>query len=160
DDPVLVWKAATADMHPRVDRTEIARAYAEDPIAARAEYGAQFREDVDAYVTEEVVEANVVPGRTDPLPPWREYRYVAFVDPSGGMNDSFAVAVAHKEVGSDGLERIEIDMLLETRAPYDPLVVTKLYCGALQAYGITRVLGDGYAGAWPRAMFKTHGIQY
>src|SRR5262249_35363196 len=60
DDPVLVWKAATADMHPRVDRTEIARAYAEDPIAARAEYGAQFREDVDAYVTEEVVEANVV----------------------------------------------------------------------------------------------------
>jgi hypothetical protein len=43
---VLVWKAETRAMNPRIDPWVIDEAYASDPEAARAEYGAEFRNDL------------------------------------------------------------------------------------------------------------------
>jgi hypothetical protein len=48
----LVWKADTATMNPKIDPAIIAEAYDSDPEAARAEYGAEFRDDLADYITE------------------------------------------------------------------------------------------------------------
>jgi hypothetical protein len=82
-DPVIVWRADTRTMNPTVDETVIARAYLDDPASAAAEYGAEFRTDVENFLSREVIDAVVVPGRHE-LPHRSGINYVAFVDPSGG----------------------------------------------------------------------------
>ncbi len=58
DDPrVLSWQAPTEIMNPSIDRDFIAEAYERDPISANAEYGAQFRSDVQSFISLEAVEA-------------------------------------------------------------------------------------------------------
>ena len=78
---VLVVKAATEVLNPG-DRATIAEAYEDDPEAARAEWGAEFRSDLADFVQREVVEALVSPGVFE-RPPISGARYHAFVDPSG-----------------------------------------------------------------------------
>jgi len=55
--PVLVWKAATRLMNPSVPQQFIDDALADDPAHATAEYMAEFRTDVEAFVSIEAVEA-------------------------------------------------------------------------------------------------------
>jgi len=57
-DPVLVWQAPTLTMHPALDRQVVADAYAEDPAVAGAEYGAEFRSDLERIFTREVLSAS------------------------------------------------------------------------------------------------------
>ncbi len=85
--PVLVWQATTRDMNPTVSGLTIQAAYLRDQAAATAEYGAQFRSDVEGFLPLEVVESRIVPHRFE-LPPLGDSSYVAFVDPSGGQQDS------------------------------------------------------------------------
>jgi hypothetical protein len=153
-DPVLVWQADTAAMNPVVDRQIIADAYAADPAAARAEYGAEFRTDVETFLSREVVEACVVPGR-HVLPPAADLPYVAFVDPSGGVGDSFALAIAHREGAS-----IILDLLHERRAPLSPAETVAEFVALLRPYRLTRVTGDRYSEEFIREHFQTHGIHY
>src|SRR5262249_46980928 len=68
DGDVLVWRAPSLAMNPTLDPAVVEEALAEDPEAARAEYLAEFRTDVAAFVSREAVEAAVVPGRRS-LPP-------------------------------------------------------------------------------------------
>src|SRR5260370_29835728 len=56
---VLVWQADTQTMNPQVDADTIAEAYADDPIAASAEYWAQFRSDLESFISREAVDAVV-----------------------------------------------------------------------------------------------------
>ena len=67
-DEVLVWQAATRDMNPSVPQSYIDRHVAEDAARAAAEYGAQFRSDIEGFVAREVIDAATVPGRYE-LPP-------------------------------------------------------------------------------------------
>ena len=52
-------------------------------VAALAELGAQFRTDVEKFISREAVERVIVPGRLE-LPKMSGVSYRAFVDPSGG----------------------------------------------------------------------------
>ena len=72
-DAVLVWQADTRSMNPSVDEQVIAEAYNQDESAAAAEYGAQFRRDIEGFVSAEAVGAVVVPGRYE-LPRVSEVR--------------------------------------------------------------------------------------
>src|SRR5580704_9667062 len=87
DAPVLVWRAPTLTMNPSVPRRVIDEAYEVDPASAAAEYGAEFRTDVETFVTREAVEACVSLGVRERPPVLDEY-YSAFVDPSGGSADA------------------------------------------------------------------------
>jgi hypothetical protein len=49
-------------MNPSVPQSTIDAAYERDPASAEAEYGAQFRSDIEAYINREAVEAAVTPG--------------------------------------------------------------------------------------------------
>jgi hypothetical protein len=54
-DPVLVWQAPPLAMNPAVPEAFVRKAYEDDPVAAAAEFGAEFRRDVEVFVTREAV---------------------------------------------------------------------------------------------------------
>ncbi|GBQ75757.1 hypothetical protein AA14337_0313 [Acetobacter malorum DSM 14337] len=150
----LVWKAATREMNPEFDEQEEREAYEEDPAAAAAEYGAEFRSDIASFVAPEVIEGCTAAGRYE-LPRDSRHRYVAFVDPSGGSSDSMTLAIAHQES-----ECAVLDLVREKKAPFSPESTVVEFCETLKAYGVTSVTGDRYAGEWPREQFRKNGVEY
>jgi hypothetical protein len=151
----IVWTAPTRDMNPTIRQSVIDRAVAEDPSAARAEWYAEFREDLETFLTSDVVEQAVVAGRGE-LPMIPGALYYAFVDPSGGRADSFTMAVSHLEASG----RVVLDCLRERRPPFTPLDVVKEYSDLVKTYGLFRVSGDRYAGAWVQTAFEENGVHY
>jgi hypothetical protein len=137
-----------------VDQAIIAEAYEADPAAAAAEYGAEFRRDIEGFVSREAVEACVVPGRFE-LGPVPGVEYVAFTDPSGGSSDSMTLALAHQES-----ERAVLDLVRERRPPFSPEDVVSEFAVILKAFRCASVTGDRYGGEWPPERFSVHGIQY
>jgi hypothetical protein len=152
--PLLVWKAATRTMNPSVPQRIVDEAMEADPASAAAEYGADFRTDVETFVAREVVDAAVVLGRYE-LPAAADNLYLAFVDPSGGSADSMTLAIAHRDH-----DRAVLDAVRERRPPFSPDDVVTEFAALLKVYGITEVHGDRYAGEWPRERFRVHGIEY
>lgn len=153
-DPTLVWQAATRRMNPSVPQTFIDAEMERDGASARAEYLAQFRADIEAFITCEAVEAciskNVYErGRVTGI------GYSAFCDPSGGSADSMTLAIASKQNGVATL-----DALRERKPPFSPEQVVSEFATLLKSYGITKVLGDRYAGEWVKEPFRAHGITY
>jgi hypothetical protein len=153
-DDSLVWRAPSLTMNPTLDPAVVEQALAEDEPRARAEYLAEFRTDVEAFVSLEVVRACILPSRAE-LPPMRSVHYRAFTDPSGGSADSWTLAIGHKE-----RERLVVDCIRERRAPFVPTEVAAEYAALCKAYHVTEVTGDRYAGEWPREAFKAHGVRY
>jgi hypothetical protein len=68
DAPVLVWRAPTVAMNPTVSESDIAAEYEKDPASAAAEYGAQFRTDVESFIGIEAVRACIAPGVRERAP--------------------------------------------------------------------------------------------
>jgi hypothetical protein len=153
--PVLVWQAETRTMNPTVPQAFIDEELERDGARAAAEYLAQFRSDIESFISREVVDAAVTPGRHE-LPRLGNVAYRGFVDPSGGNADSFTLAIAHRESGNN----VVLDLLRERRPPFSPEVVVGEFAAALKTYGVRRVTGDHYAGEWPREQFRKSGIQY
>jgi hypothetical protein len=96
DPKILVAHGPSRDLNPELDQKKIDRAFEKDPVSAAAEYGAQFRSDIEGFVSTEAVDACVDRGVLE-RPYERRHFYAAFVDPSGGANDSFTLAIAHRE---------------------------------------------------------------
>ena len=67
-DPVLLWHAPTRVMNPSVPQAMIDAATERDPSHARAEYGAQFRDDIESYIKLDVVERCVAVGVSERPP--------------------------------------------------------------------------------------------
>jgi hypothetical protein len=155
DARVLVWKAGTAEMNPSIDRAIIEEAYESDPEAARAEYGAEFRDDLADYISKEAIDAVVCWGRAE-LPPEPGQVYSAFCDPSGGVSDAMTLAIGHLSRRSV----CTLDALLEIRPPFDPEQAVARCAALLRRYQVATVSGDKYAGEWPRARFAEHGITF
>lgn len=156
DGDVLVWVAPTWRMNPAVPRESgiIAQAYADDDAVASAEYGAEFRRDVESFLSREVIDAATIRGRHE-LPPLPDISYQAFVDPSGGASDSFTLAIAHGDNG-----RAVLDVVRETKPPFSPESVITDYAALLKLYRINVVTGDRYAGEFPREQLRKHGVDY
>lgn len=157
DSPVLVWKGDTLSMNPSIDQALIDEAYENDPEAADAEYGANFRKDLEAFVSEDTINALIASGRNS-LPPLSGVNYFAFVDPSGGSSDSMTMAIGHLELRDR--ERVVIDRAEERKPPFSPDVVVDEFCGILKEYGVNAVTGDQYGGEWCREPFRKHGVNY
>jgi hypothetical protein len=158
-DPILVWQAPTRAMNATVPQADIDAHMAEDPARASAEYLAQFRTDVETFISREVIDAAVVPGRHD-LPRMDGVTYTGFTDPSGGSSDSMTLSICHVEGDAFGVKRSVTDLIRETKPPFSPDAVVAEFAALLKAYGIHTVWGDRYAGVWPRERFAVHGINY
>lgn len=155
EDPnVLFWKAPTWVMNRTITRADLNSEFERDPERANADYGAEFRRDVERYVSLEVLAACVDHGRHS-LPPRKEINYVGFVDPSGGSQDAFTIAIGHRHDDS-----VIIDLLNAWPPPFSPDSVVQEACAIFKMYGIVYVSGDKYAGEWPTERFAAHGIVY
>jgi hypothetical protein len=151
---ILVWKAATRDMNPSFPQRVIDRAIERDPASARAEYGAEFRDDVGGWADLALIEATVDTGVTV-RPPNKEFSYISFCDPSGGARDSFTAAVAHFEDGVSVL-----DCLVEIKAPFNPTSATQQIADVLKSYGVHATMGDRYSAQWVIDAFAKCGVKY
>jgi hypothetical protein len=166
DSDVLVWSAPTTVMNPTIRQSVIDRDMEADPEMARCEWFAEFRSDLESYLSIDAVEAVIVQGRLE-LPPTRyaqgryeqipqiHVRYTAFVDPSGGRRDAATLAIAHKSG-----DMVILDVAKAWRAPHDPAVVVGEMAAILKNYNVNQVVGDRYAGEWPRQEFQKHHITY
>lgn len=152
----LIWQSATRTMNPTFSQQTIDAAMEKDPADARAEYYAEFRGDVDAFITREVVDACTIAGRVELLPA-AGIKYVAFTDPSGGSSDSMTLAIAHKDRISNN---VVIDAVRAVKPPFSPNAVVNEFAKLLKAYRVTDVTGDRYGGLWPSERFRAHGIRY
>ena len=154
DPLILVAKAPSRTMNPSLSQRVVDRAVEADPEAASAEYMAEFRGDLEIFVSREAIERCITTG-VSLRSPLDSVSYRAFVDPSGGSNDAMTVAIAH----SEGKRQI-LDCVLEKRAPFSPDAVVWEFAQTLKEYRISKVTGDRYAGEWPRERFSAAGITY
>jgi hypothetical protein len=155
DSRILVAQGTSRDFNPTLRQSVIDRAMERDPAAASAEYLAQFREDIAAFVSREVVESAVVPGRHE-LAPVSAISYLGFIDPSGGSVDAMTVAISHRD--QDG--RAVLDAVREVRPPFSPEAVIGEFAGLLKSYGVGHVAGDKFGGEFPVEQFAKVGIRY
>ena len=152
DDPTLVVNAPTPIMNPTISADVIAEARRRDPVAAAAEWGAEFRTDVESFADLDTVDRATVSGRSVLLPV-DGVSYVGMLDAAGGSGrDSMTVAVAHLEQGV-----ARLDVVREWRPPFSPDQATAEAAAVLTPY-TTVVYADRYAGDWPVVAFQKHGI--
>jgi hypothetical protein len=155
DPRIIIAQGASRDFNPSLSQAVVDRAYARDAAAASAEYGGQFRADIESLLTREAVEA-VISIDVRERPFVLRTRYAAFVDPAGGSGkDSFTMCIGHREGPG-----IIVDAIRERRPPFSPDQAVAEFCVLLKQYRISRVVGDRYAGEWPREAFRKHGIAY
>jgi hypothetical protein len=155
DDDCLVVHGASRVFNPTLAERVVEDALRRDPAAARAEWLAEWRDDIAAFLSRELVEAVVERGVVVRAPQ-PDIDYHAFADPSGGLGDSFTAAVAHR--GADGA--CVLDCLIEINPPFDPAVATREIAATLKSSGITKVIGDRYAANWVAGEFGRNDISY
>jgi hypothetical protein len=151
---VLFIKAATRKLNPTIPQAVIDKAYIDDPVAAASEWGAEFRNDLAGWLNRETIEAAV---DTDIFlrPPISANFYSGFCDPSGGVRDSFTLAVSHAE-GDVGV----VDAIVEVKAPFSPAEAVAQIAAVLKSYRLTSVCGDRYGSQFVVDAFAQHGITY
>ena len=153
DNPnVLVAQAPSRTMNPTLPQRVVDDAMLDDAARASAEYLAQFRSDIEAFLSLDAVEAATRP-KNLALPYVSGTRYFGFADPGGGGKDEYTLAIAHR-VGNG----IVVDRVEGRRG--NPAAITQDFCAILSEYKIQRVQGDRYAGAWVPTEFARHGITY
>jgi hypothetical protein len=156
DPLILVAQGASRTFNPTLSQSIIDRATERDHASAAAEYGAEFRKDIESFVPIEAVRACVSSGIFERAPE-RGISYHGFVDPSGGSADSFTLAIGH-------VDRVRsiivVDALRETKPPFSPETVVNDYALLLKSYSIDRITGDRYAGLWPVEAFGKADIKY
>lgn len=159
DPHILVAQADSRTMNPSLPARVVEQAMERDPASAAAEFGAQFRTDLETFVLREAVDAVVQPGRFE-LGYISKWRYRGFCDPSGGSGkDSFTLSIAHDE-HRNGQTVSVVDAVREVPPPFSPETVIGEFAALLKSYRISTVAGDRYAGEFPRELFRKQGITY
>jgi hypothetical protein len=153
DPRILVARGASRELNPSLPQAVIDRATERDPLSASSEYLANFRTDIEGFVTREAAEACVDDGVFERPP--GNFHYVAFTDPSGGSVDGFTLAIAHRE-GNRGI----LDCVRERSPPFSPEAVVDEFASLLKSYRCSVVHGDKYGGEFPRELFQKRGITY
>lgn len=149
---ILIAQAASRTLNPDLPERIVEDALKEDAPRASAEYLAQFRSDIEQFLTVELIDQSM---RNEPmtLPYQRGEEYFAFVDPAGGGADEFTMAIGHR----DG-DFVVVDALRGQKG--DPARITEAYVDVLKQYRIRKVYGDNYSGEWAKQEFRKHGIAY
>jgi len=157
DGNVLSVRAPTWVMNPTLpkDGEFIAGEFQKDPAWARAEYGAEWRDDIETFVSLDAVQACIEVGVRERKTA-RRNRYVAFVDMAGGSGgDSATLALAHRE-GDTAV----LDCVREIKPPFSPESVIEEYADLVKSYRCTKVYGDRFGGEFPREIFRRHGMNF
>ena len=154
-DPVLVWQAPTRDMNPTISQAVIDSALEKDAARYSAEYMAEFRSDLEAFVNPEAVERAVING-THELSPMAGATYVGFADAAGGSGtDSFAAAVAFRDHTTG---RTILAGVRERKPPFSPEATITDLAQFFLSYGLQKIYADRWGGEFPVEQFRKHGV--
>lgn len=151
---MLVVRGATTTFNPTFDQATVDKAIESDPPRYQAEYNSIWRDDLQTFLSRDLLDAAVDVG-VRVRSPLNGVSYFAFGDPSGGVSDSFTMAISHREG-----ERIVLDLIYERRPPMNPSEVVAEIAALLKGYRITTITGDRYAAQWVVTAFAKHGIRY
>jgi hypothetical protein len=150
----LIWQSPSLLMNPCLPRAEVERAYKADPISADAEYGANFREASNEFISLAAVAARTSEGVTER--PYRDdHRYYAFLDSSGGRGDSACLCIGHYEA-----KRAVQDVLREIPAPHSPQHACAEFAAILKGFHVHEVFGDRFAASFVQEYLERAGISY
>ena len=155
DPCVLVAKGSSIDFNNTLPQAVIDRALEKDPVAARSEYLAEFRSDVEEFVSLDAVRACINPNIFE-RPPQSNLTYHGFVDPSGGSADAMSLAVGHVDMAR---QVMCVDCIRCVDPPFSPEVCEE-FSRVLKSYRISKIIGDKYGGVWCREQFGRFGILY
>jgi hypothetical protein len=153
---ILVAYGTSRDLNPSLSEASIAREIARDPLRNRAEYLSEWRDDVEGFISRELVEACI--GDYTELPPLPTTSYRCFVDAASGVEngDSYSASISHRNG-----DLIIIDKVVEIRAPFSPsAAVADTIIPLCRSYRIHKVWGDAWAGNYPREPLQQAGIAY
>ncbi len=89
-------------------------------------------------------------------PPVAGETYYAGADPSGGVHDSFTMAISHYEKD----DSVVLDMLYERLPPINPSEIVAEISALLKSYNPSETTGDKYATQWVVEAFSKAGIIY
>ena len=156
DPKILVAQAASLVMNSTLPQSVVDRAMERDPASAKAEYGAEFRTDIESFVSLDNVRA-CISDRIFERPPNRSNAYLGFADPSGGQSNSMTLCIAHMNYAK---EVVVIDCLREVRAPCSAEVAAAEFARVLKLYGLDTCYGDRYGQVWVKEQFARFGISY
>jgi hypothetical protein len=149
DPRILVAQGASRTFNPTLSEEFVRRACERDPAAASAEYLAEFRTDIESFITREAIDACVQSGVRE-RPPIPGITYTASIDPaSGGGPDSMTLAIAHRDRDGRGI----LDCVREARPPFSPQNVVEEFKSTLAQYSVGRVTGDRWGGEFVREPF-------
>jgi hypothetical protein len=95
DPLILVAKGTSREFNKTLSQSVVDRAMERDAASASAEYGAEFRVDIESFVNANVVNNKCVIRGLHERPAIRTRPYAAFADPSGGSADSFTLCIGH-----------------------------------------------------------------
>lgn len=161
DNPhLLVWLATTRQMNPSITEADLDAERMIDPDNFAREYLAQFIDAQGSFLAGVVIDAAVATGVRE-IPPERvaSLRKVATVDPSGGGTDAFTVTICAWQDGN----LVQCAVRGARRTGSAPLALEAFVSEAadlVKRYGCHEVVGDRYAGHWPRQAFARHGVRY
>ena len=142
-------------MNPTISKLAIATAFLKDAVSARTEYDAEFRSDLESFISREALLACVHVGMYERQPIQRTSDYRAFVDMGGGRRDSSVLCIAHDENGIAVL-----DLLHEVKAPFSPEEVVQGFCATLKRWKVSEVTGDAYSADWNTDSWTRNGVTY
>lgn len=151
----LCWRAPTRVMNGLIPELLIEQRRQQDPSRAASEWDAEWRADLEDAFAVDALAAVTVRDRRE-LPFVAGTPYVAFADPSGGLHDSFALAVAHRDASDMAI----LDLVHEWHAPCSPAVCVREAAAILRRYQLDSVRGDRYAGQWTIDEFARTKIRY
>jgi hypothetical protein len=115
----------------------------------------RWRDDLSTFI-DRVLLASAIDTGVIVRPPAPDIHYVAGCDASGGRNDAFTAAVAHRE--RDGT--IVLDVSFERKAPFNPSEVVSEIVRLMKEYHCHKIVGDNYGAAWTVEAFAKAGAQY
>ena len=157
DDNILVVRGASKTFNPTLSDSTIAAQRAADPTAAGAEWHAEFRADIGAFLDDQSIDAAVDYSRPLELPPRENTLYHTFVDMGGGRHDASTIGIVHS-VGEGDARRFVVDAVRGRKG--DPHAAVCEFVALAKQYRCSVVVGDAYAAEWCAGAFREAGCEY
>jgi hypothetical protein len=159
----LVWQSTSEKMAPGiVNSAFIQRIREEDPQRAARIYDAEFCEDVDVFLSAEVVEAVTDYGIRE-RPPENGVKYIAACDPAGHGNDSFTLSIVRVESTKPDLrvQQVFSKAWVKPRSGRRDLQACVAEASdILRRHQVKAIYGDRAMSGWVLEAFQRHGVTY
>ncbi len=159
----LVWQSTSEKMAAGiVDSAFIQRIREEDPLRAARIYDAEFCEDVDVFLSAEVIEAVTDYGTFERLPE-NGAKYIAACDPAGHGNDAFTLSVVKVEGTTADLriQQVFSKAWVKPRSGLRNLEACVAEASdILRRHQVKTIYGDRAMSGWVLEAFQRHGVTY